>query len=316
MKLKKPKFWDYKRPNYISNLLLPLSKLLEFALKFKKRNKKKIGSTKTVCIGNIYLGGTGKTSMSIEIKKILDNLNFKSCFIKKQYSNQLDEQKLLNKSGKTFINKSRSQALIEANKENYEIAIFDDGLQDAEVAYDLSFVCFNNKNFIGNSRTIPAGPLREPLRNIKSYKNVFFVGNDENTENLEKYLKKFDMNLNFYNSKYKILNLSKFNLNDQFIVFSGIGNHYTFVEMLQKNKFKIFKDFEFPDHYNYNEVDINKIKEFAEQNNSKIITTHKDYLRLNEGINASINFAEIEIEITQLENLKKKLIDLIPDENN
>ena len=65
-----------------------------------------------------------------------------------------------------------------------------------------------------------------------------------------KLLKKFP-NLNFYETNYKLLNLDEFNINDNFVVFSGIGNHSTFLNMLIENKFKIIKDIEFPDHYDY-----------------------------------------------------------------
>ena len=86
MKFKKPKFWDYKKPNIISYLLLPISVFVMMA-KFIKNvtiKKKKFQSIKTICIGNIYLGGTGKTSLSLKINKILKD-KIKSCFVKKYY---------------------------------------------------------------------------------------------------------------------------------------------------------------------------------------------------------------------------------------
>ena len=117
MNLKKPKFWDYKKPNIVSNLLFPISKLVEIRSSLQKTKKIKFENIKTICVGNIYLGGTGKTSIAIELKKILDEQNIKSCFIRKKYSNQIDEQKLLEKFGKTFINKSRVEALKNASSE-------------------------------------------------------------------------------------------------------------------------------------------------------------------------------------------------------
>ena len=74
MKLKKPKFWDYKKPNLISNILYPLSKIVDWYSSTKKKGLK-VDGIRTICIGNIYLGGTGKTSLSIELKKILDTEN-------------------------------------------------------------------------------------------------------------------------------------------------------------------------------------------------------------------------------------------------
>ena len=82
MKLKKPNFWDYKYPNILAYLLLPVafvvSKISSLRLKVANREIK----IKTICVGNFYLGGTGKTSLSIEINKILNERKLKSCFIK------------------------------------------------------------------------------------------------------------------------------------------------------------------------------------------------------------------------------------------
>ena len=311
MNLKKPKFWDYKKPNLISNLLFPLSKLVEIKSHWSKLEKVKLSGVKTICVGNIYLGGTGKTSIAIEIKKLLDEQNIKSCFIKKDYINQIDEQRLLENYGKIFVEKSRIKALKKASSENYKIAIFDDGLQDKDISYDLMFVCFNKKNFIGNGRIIPAGPLREPLKKIEKYKNIFLNGNDEDSKDLEKILNQIYFHLNFFESKYDPLNLDQFNLDRKYVVFSGIGNHQTFIDMLKKNNFKIIQDFEFSDHYKYFQRDIEKIVKFASENNAEILTTEKDYLRLCDELKNGINYIKINLKISEKEKLKKKLIELI-----
>lgn len=234
MKLKKPKFWDYNKPNIISNILFPLSIVYQFLSCLKIKKVRKFEDIKCICVGNIYLGGTGKTSLSIELKKILDNENIKSCFIKKYYPNQIDEQELLKKHGKTFINKNRINAIKEATSENYEVAICDDGLQDKSIFFDLTFVCFNQKNMIGNGRLIPAGPLRENLSCLNKNKNVFLIGNSENNQNLKDFLQSKVSDLNFYDGIYEPLNLDKISKDKNYIAFSGIGNHETFIEMLKK----------------------------------------------------------------------------------
>ena len=307
MKLKKPKFWDYNKPNFISHLLNPLAKIFEFKLKFSKKSKNKISGIKSICVGNIYVGGTGKTSIAIELKKILDKEKIKTCFIKKEYKDQIDEQKLLEKFGKTFINKSRLKALKNAIKENYDLAIFDDGLQDTSISYDLSFVCFNKKNLIGNGRLIPAGPLRENIKNIKNYDDIFLNGNDENVDSFVNILRNENMNLNIYESKYEIQNFDQINKEKDYIVFSGIGNHSTFIDTLKKNKIKIIKDIEYPDHYEYSQEDLNKIFEIAKNNNAKILTTEKDYLRLNQKNQDNINFIKIFLKIDKIDRLRERL---------
>ena len=107
MKIKKPKFWDYKKPNFLALFLWPISLIVKILIFLKKNKKIKYTKIKTVCVGNIYIGGTGKTSLAIELKKIFNNQNISSCFIKKHYTNQKDEIRLLRKHGRTIVHKSR-----------------------------------------------------------------------------------------------------------------------------------------------------------------------------------------------------------------
>ena len=308
MKFKKPKFWDYKKPNIISYLLLPISVLVKIA-KFIKNvtiKKKKFESIKTICIGNIYLGGTGKTSLSLKINKILKD-KIKSCFVKKYYSNQIDEQKILEKNGKLFKSKNRSESIKQAINEDFKVAIFDDGLQDPSINYDYNIVCFNTNNWIGNGQTIPSGPLRENIKNLKKYKNVFLNGNKENIENIKKYIHEIDPNINIYQGEYIPLNINEFDKKNKYLVFSGIGNHKTFVSMLKINDINVVKDIEFPDHYKYSTKEIDNIISISKKLDCKIITTEKDYMRLNN--NNEINYIKSELEIineeTFLNNISK-----------
>ena len=309
MILKKPKFWDYNKPNIFAYILSPIAyliKLINFFLQTSKPRKFRI---KTICVGNIYVGGTGKTSLSIAINKILNQKNIKSCFIKKFYKNQIDEQKLLKNYGKLFLSKKRVEAVKQAENENFEIAILDDGLQDKSIDYDVKFVCFNNINWIGNGMTIPAGPLRESVNNLKIYKNIFLNGNLENIEKLKVEILKINPNINIHIGKYEPLNLNEFSKNDKYLIFSGIGNHQTFVKMIKNYGLNIFKDHEFPDHYEYTDKDINKILNEANDLNCKIITTEKDYLRINSEKKSlsNINFIRSELKIID----EKKLIECI-----
>ena len=86
MLLAKPIFWDLKKPNLISKFLIIFSNIT-ILINNLRFNKIKIKNIKTICVGNIYLGGTGKTPTCIYINKILKNLGKKTTFIKKQYVN-------------------------------------------------------------------------------------------------------------------------------------------------------------------------------------------------------------------------------------
>ena len=299
MNFKKPKFWDYKKPNFISYLLLPISFLLRLLNSFKSKltSATKFSEIKTICVGNIYLGGTGKTSLTLKINDILKDKNIKSCFIKKHYEDQIDEQKILENSGKLFKATKREIAIKHAIDEGYEVAILDDGLQDFSINYDLCIVCFNNINWIGNGLTIPSGPLRENVNNLKKYKHIFLNGNLENLENIKRDILKINSEINIYISKYIPENIKKFNIKDRYLAFSGIGNHRTFISMLKSYDLNIVKDIEFPDHYKYSKNDIEKIILDSKNQGYKIITTEKDFLRLQPKNYNEINFIKSKLEI-------------------
>ena len=307
MNIKKPNFWDQKTPNLFAYLLLPIALIIKIFIYFKKKPDNSKMNIKTICIGNFYIGGTGKTSLCIKINQILEKRKIKSCFIKKFYKNQADEQKLLENNGKLFLSLTRKEAIQNAINENYEVAILDDGIQDKSITYDLSFICFNNINWIGNGMTIPAGPLREDINNLKNYDHVFLNGNLENLDEIKTQILKINSKINIHLGKYEITNLNEFQKEDDYLVFSGIGNHSTFISMLKEHGFKIKKDFEFSDHYQYSEKDLNKIISEAELLNCKIITTEKDFLRLNENNDKKIKFIKSELNIIDEEKLIKSI---------
>ena len=303
MSLKKPKFWNLKKPNLLAYLLLPIAFLIQFRNFFRIKFKKKKLKIKTICVGNIYIGGTGKTSLSIKINEILHKKNIKSCFIKKLYKNQIDEQRLLESRGKLFVSAKRLHAIHQAASNNYEVAILDDGLQDFSVDCDLKIVCFNNLNWKGNGLTIPAGPLRENFNNLKRYQHVIINGNEENLDIIKKNIFEINPSINIYIGKYMPLNLSEFDKKSRYLAFSGIGNHQTFISMLQNYGLNICKDLEFPDHYNYSNEDINKILKISDEINCKIITTEKDFLRLDDKKMNKIKYIKSDLQITDEEKL-------------
>ena len=305
MKFKKPKFWDYKKPNLLSYLFLPFTFPIiinNFLLNSKKKNRDK-QIIKKICVGNIYVGGTAKTPLTIKIYQILSKLNFKTATIKKFYKDQIDEQIILKRETKLYCLRNRKNSIKEAIKDKMDVVVFDDGLQDRSIDYDLKFVCFNNINWIGNGQLIPAGPLREKIESISKYDVVFINGNENDNSNLKLLIKKYNNNIQVFETRYKPINIDQFDINEEYIIFSGIGNPKSFKETLIKNKFKIIEEIIFPDHYKYTQNDINKIKLKAKNLNAKILTTEKDYVKLNSNINNDINFLKVDIYIKNEEIL-------------
>ncbi len=306
MNFKKPKFWAKK--NIISFFFFPLSIFTYVTNSIKKIYPKKKFNIKTICIGNIYLGGTGKTSLAIEINKILKK-KFKTVFIKKKYYNQKDEINLLNNINKVISTKNRLKSLELSEKNKFEIAILDDGLQQKNISYNLKIVCFNTKDSLGNGLLLPAGPLRENLNEIKNYDLVFLNGEIENAKLLKK-LKTIKKNIDIFRTNYFPINLNNLNRKKNYLMFCGIGNPHEFENTLSKYKFKIKKKIIYPDHYKFSNKEIKNIKEIAKKEKLNIITTEKDFFRLSKKQQKGIKILKIKLKIKNLSKLKKILFNL------
>jgi len=303
MKVIKPLFWN--NINLISILLYPLS-LITFLINIiKKIPNKRNFKIKSICVGNLYVGGTGKTPLAIKINSILKK-KYKTVFIKKKYPNQIDEQNILKSYGNLICRKLRDDALKIASKSKYDVAILDDGLQDKTLNYNITIACFNSSDGIGNSFLIPSGPLRENVSEIINYDAVFLNGEKSN-KNFLKYLKTINNSIKIFEAKYIPTNLRSFNLNKKFLFFCGLGNPLEFERTLKKYKFKIEEKFIFPDHYSFSKTDIFSIKKLAERKKLSIITTEKDYLRLNKKNRKNIKFLKIDLRIKNMKNFSKFL---------
>ena len=313
MNFKKPIFWDLKKPNIFSYLLLPFTIpviINNFFLGIQK--KYKFSKIKTVCIGNIYLGGTGKTPLTIKLFDIIKKMGFDVITAKKFYSNQIDEQKLLKAKTKNIVSKTRIDAINQAVNNSNQVIIFDDGLQEKKIDYDLKIVCFKKKNWIGNGQLIPSGPLREKIENLKNYDIVFLNGKDDNTENIKEIIHRLNPKIEIFDSDYKIQNLKELDINSNYLIFSGIGDPVSFKEILLENNISVVKEIIFPDHYKYKKKDIENILQESKKLNAKILTTEKDFIKLSVDDVREINFLKIELKIVK----EEKFINFINDKLN
>ncbi len=300
MILKKPKFWDFKKPNFFAYLLYPFTIFVEINnIITSLLPKKKFTEIKTLCVGNLYVGGTGKTPTSLFLYNLLKKMNINPVTAKKFYKNQMDEQKFL-KDNSNFISfNDREEIVKKAIEMKFDMIIFDDGLQEKWINYDIKFACFDSEKWIGNGHLIPSGPLREKMNALKNYHGVFLktVNEDSNLDYIYNKIREINPNIEVFESNIKIKNISKFNIDKSYIIFSGIGNPDNFKKLLLKNKFKIIEEITFPDHFNYQDKDILKIIDKANSNNAEIITTEKDFKRIPQNFKEKINFLEINMKI-------------------
>jgi len=291
----KPKFWDKNKISFFSIILYPVALLIKLLIFLKMTfTKTHISSIPIICVGNIYLGGTGKTPLCIEIFSILKNLKLNPAFIRKQYDLFQDELDMQKSVGPVYVNKKRISAIKEATKNNINIGILDDGFQDFSIKKNLSIICFNEKQWIGNGLTIPSGPLRENLSALK--KADCIVINGKKNQNIENKILNKNEKIKIFYSKYEPQNIHEFK-NNEIIAFTGIGNPENFFDLLVENKLNIIEKIKFPDHHKYSEKELENLLNKTKNNNSILLTTEKDYYRISEKYKKNIKFLKIKIEI-------------------
>jgi tetraacyldisaccharide 4'-kinase len=327
MYFNKPKFWDEKKNSFLSILLYPLSIIYYLILLIKKKiTIQQKFNIPIICVGNIYIGGTGKTSAAIEIAKILNQFK-RVCFLTKGYGrkskkdiylNQLDisnqntkdtgdEALLLNKFGHVYISNNRSKAINTIIKLGYDAIILDDGFQDSQIFKNLNILCFDSNNWIGNNNLLPAGPLREPLTSIKEA-NIIIIKGGKN-EIIEKEIKTISPNIKIIYAQNRIENIETLK-NKNFIAFAGIGNPYSFFNTLLDNEIKILKQIIYPDHFEFTEENYKLLTLEAENNNCNLITTEKDYVRIDKQFKEKVYYTKLNTSLIEKESLEKELTKL------
>ena len=311
--LTKPKFWNQKI-NFLTIFLLPLSLIFIFIIFLKKKFTKSLRfKIPIICVGNIFLGGTGKTPISVFLAKEISKLGKKTVILRRYYKNHKDEYKFIKSKFKNLIlNKNRISGIEIAEKSNFDVAILDDGLQDYRIRKNLSIVCFNQNQLIGNGFVLPSGPLRETLNALKNANIVIINGGKD------KYFERKILNVNkklevFYSS-YIPLNINEFK-NKKLLAIAGIGNPENFFKLIEKNKLKLEKKIIFPDHYEFSKNEIQNIVDEATSKNCQIIMTEKDYFKVKHFKIRKIKFLKVLLKIDNQKKLLNKIKELY-DKNN
>ena len=310
MNFKKPKFWDFPGLSIWSILLYPLSLLFLFVssiLRILKVEKK--FPIPIICIGNIYIGGTGKTPLAKEIFQITKSLGKNPAFIKKYYSYLDDEIDMLQQTGETFFLNKRKDSIEALIKKGFDLAILDDGFQDLSIYKNFNIVCFNQKQWTGNNLLIPAGPLRESLSALNRADCILINGKKDTK--IENQIFSVNKSAKVFYSKYKAINVEEFK-GKKICAFAGIGNPSNFFELLKENNLNLVKTFSYPDHHNYSYTEIENI--VKKYNDCIFITTEKDYCRISlDSVKKGfkIEYLKIGLEIENKDNFIKLIKDKI-----
>jgi len=279
--------------------------------------KQKKLQAKVISVGNITLGGTGKTPLVIYLTEKLKEKNKKVAILSRGYKRKKKEMVELTQETchqvnwedvgdepyllarrlfdvPIMVSKHRNLSGDYAiQKYGTEFLLLDDGFQHLKLFRNLDIVVIDSVNPFGNGRLLPAGTLREPPASLRRA-DVFVLTKTDQTsdkDQLIQILKKYNLQAPIVESVYQIRSIEKlFNGSEvnskevedkKALAFSGIGNPSSFENSLKQLKIQILKHRIFLDHFPYRRKDILDLKQEAENLGADfIITTEKDSVRI------------------------------------
>lgn len=274
MKLKTPEFWYQGAPSLWPVLLTPLSwgYLLGHCINQALQNTRK-ADIPVICVGNPTAGGSGKTPTAIALTRLIkeQKLATNPVFLTRGYGG--DEDQILSQYAPVIINENRYQGALEAQNQGADLIIMDDGFQNQGLCKDLNILVMNGHDGIGNGQLLPAGPLREPLKDALSRTDIIvIIGPDETNT-----LKKIPAHLPVIKAD---IHPGDIDLSQKYLAFAGLARPHKFEKTLRKMGANITEFIAYPDHYAYRKSDYDGLIQKAEALEARLITTEKDTVKL------------------------------------
>ena len=304
-------------------LLYPFSLLFSYLTSRRRRkflkdkNKSYKSEIPIIVVGNLTIGGTGKTPLVKYIATELINRGYKPGIVSRGYGGKFketlkvdentsvketgDEAQILSKLNIPFyIDKNRVRAVDKINKNHdCDVIISDDGLQHYKMKRNIEIAVIDGKRRFGNKLTFPAGPLRESIKRLDSVD--FIVNNTGPTEE-----KEFLMNISpseFVHLKSgKSYKIDEWPMHNQVHAVAGLGNPGRFFDLLGKLGFDIIRH-PFPDHHNFLSSDIFYLDHLP------IVMTEKDASKCKDFDNNKIWYLKIDADVNNkfIDQLQNKL---------
>ena len=310
-------FWLY--------ILAPLTFLFSTLVKARRnsyiKNPKKVWTSPKpiVVVGNISMGGTGKTPLVKFIAMELQKRGFKPGLVSRGYGGKYsgtlevtsettykqtgDEAQILAKLNiPFFIDKNRSRAAKKLQeKHEVDVIISDDGLQHYSMGRDIEIAVIDGARRLGNGLAFPAGPLREPKSRLSE---VDFIVNNGGPTEADEILMTLSPAKFIHLNSGKEYSVDKWPMHNQVHAIAGLGNPNRFFDLLLRLGFEFDKN-PFPDHHKYNKRDLYFLDHLP------ILMTEKDAAKCKHFNNSKIWYLSIEpkIESQFIDRLEEKLND-------
>jgi len=306
--MRPPDFW--KTDNPLARLLSPLGALTgAITVKRATSGAAYRADAPVICVGNLSMGGTGKTPVAADIAARLKANGRKPAILMRGYGGNItaptqvdpfihtaidvgDEALVHAARMTTWVARKRSLAALEATKAGANALVMDDGHQHASLKKDLSIIVVDGRAGFGNGRCVPAGPLREPIEGgLARAQAAVIMGDDplKLAHRLAPYLTVLRARL-VPGPEQNLLR------GQRVVAFAGIGEPMKFFETLHNVGAQLLNVHPFDDHFDFTVADIQPILDEAFSLNAIPVTTAKDAARLSPDQRQQVNVLSIGVE--------------------
>jgi len=301
--MRPPEFWNHRRGRDaapVTRLVLtPLSWIYFLAGALKQAIASPFrAKAKVICVGNLTLGGAGKTPVTLAILTKLSARGLRVAALTRGYRGKEsgpifvsaghdaaavgDEALLLAKIAPTIVAHNRAAGARLADAEGFDIIVMDDGFQNASLAKDLSIIVVDGETGFGNRAICPAGPLREPVKSgLARAGAIFYMRRNEqalrNPANGAEFWRGPVLNAWLEPDPEAAAGLK----GERIVPFAGVGRPQKVFDTFAAIGANVIVDAPYPDHYHYTDGDIDWLRRLAKKHNARLATTEKDFMRLN-----------------------------------
>lgn len=299
--MKQPAFWS-KENSLLGYFLSPLGWIYGLITRLRLlRGHPYQPSVPVICIGNINVGGTGKTPVTLALSDLFFAAGKQVYFLNHGYKSKLqgilvdlrthqdgqvsDEALLMATKGPTIVDKNRGRGAAKAESLGADVILMDDGFQNPSVIKTLSLLVFDGQRGVGNGHCLPAGPLREPLaQGLKRADAVVIIGSDKTglTAQVKAVVPDMPILKGHIEPTLALKGVHG-------IAFAGIGQPEKFFSMLEKEGVSLERKIAYPDHYVYKDEEV----EALIKTGLPVFTTAKDAVKIPDRLKAHLTQVDI-----------------------
>jgi tetraacyldisaccharide 4'-kinase len=305
--MRAPDFWHTHGP--IVRALIPLGKLYAAATAWRLKHTRPVQvEAPVISVGNLTVGGTGKTPVVRDLVQRCKNLGHQPAVVLRGYGGRLagpvrvdgdvhtvldvgDEALLHARDGPTWVARKRSDGALQAVAEGATVIILDDAHQHASLHKDCALVVVDGATGFGNHHTLPAGPLREDVRaGLARADRIILMGPDKTglIDRLPPQLEVLNCHIDPTADAVQLRGR-------KVVAFAGLGRPDKFFNALVSVGAKVIAAHPFDDHHLYQQADIQPILDEAFELDALPVTTEKDAMRLSPYQRQQVNVLQVAV---------------------